>query len=66
LNTEAVEYNTSIDSTHANEIEIEKEVENKSPDVSGIQIAKQQKEIINDLAYIIFQQNSKRKEGNYL
>jgi len=66
LNTETVEYNTSIDSTHANETGIEKELENKPIDISGIQIAIKQKEIINNLAFIIFRQNSKRKGGNYL
>jgi hypothetical protein len=40
-------------------------VENEPPDIPGIQIAIQQKDIINDLAYIIFRQNSTRKEGNY-
>jgi len=53
-----------MDSIHVNEIEIEKEVENEPTDISGIQIAIQQKEIINDLSYTIFRQNSTRNEGN--
>jgi len=40
-------------------------LENEPTDISGIQIAIKQKEIINDLAYIIFRQNSTRMEGNY-